>query len=453
MPLRHSKIFPAISLTGDFLLLNLFFVFGFVFSSDTSIFESRYLLFYLYMNFMWFMLIVFFGAFRIDRNTGKKAIFFTYTQIVIFFFFVFLMYFQFTSLSYYPRTVIKFLFPAFFVSLLFWKYGLYYAFILYRKKGFNRRNVIIVGYNQTALRLYNYFKSNIWHGYNCVGLIDPGAFNPPHKIGDLNNISDILKDQKIDEVFIALENLDDHQKNDLVEVLNNLPVKIRFIPDLGNFAFQSSEIVNFGNLPVIVTHPGPLSYWYNQLIKRVFDLGVSVIVIVSVLSWLSILLYVINLFTDRRGIFFFQKRTSLNGRTFTIIKFRSMIINDEADTKKASKNDQRITKTGMFLRKTSLDELPQFFNIFMGQMSIVGPRPHMLKHTEQYSKIIKGFLLRHTVKPGITGLAQVNGFRGEIKKLSDIRQRVEMDMNYIKHWSFNLDIKIMVQTLLLLLRG
>jgi putative colanic acid biosysnthesis UDP-glucose lipid carrier transferase len=453
MPLRHSKYFPAISLSGDFVLLNLFFVFGFVFSSDTSFNESRYLLFYLNLNFFWTVLVVFFGAFRIDRNTGKRAIFLTYTQIVIFFFFVFLMYFQFTSLSYYPRTFIKFLFPAFFISLLVWKYSLYYAFRFYRKKGFNSRKVLLVGYNQLTLKLYNYFKSNIWHGYNCIGIVDSATENPMHKIGNLNDLPGIINKQKIDEIFIALEAIGEKEKSDLIEVLNNFPVKIRFIPDLGNFAFQSSEIVNFGNLPVIVTHPGPLSYWYNQLIKRVFDLGVSVIVIVSVLSWLSILLYVINLFTDRRGVFFFQKRTSLNGKTFTIIKFRSMIINDEADTKKASENDQRITKTGMFLRKTSLDELPQFFNVFMGQMSIVGPRPHMLKHTEQYSKIVKGFLLRHSVKSGITGLAQVNGFRGEVKKLSDIRQRVEFDMNYIKHWSFNLDIKIILQTFLLLFKG
>jgi len=453
MPLRYSKYITAISLTGDFLLLNLFFVFGFIFSSDISVTDAKYLLFYLYMNFIWLLLIVFFGAFRIGRHTGKKAILFSYIQIVIFFFFAFLMYFQITPLSYYPRTFIKFLFPAFFASLLLWKYGLYYIFILYRKKGFNSRNVLIVGQNQTALTLYNYFKSNIWHGYHCVGIVDSHALNPVHKIGDLSDISDIIKGQKVDQVFIALEAIDENEKNELVEVLNTFSVKIRFIPDLGNFAFQSSEIVNFGNLPVIVTHPGPLSYWHNQLFKRIIDIVVSIIIIVSVLSWLSILLYVFNLFSDRNGVFFLQKRTSINGKTFTIIKFRSMVLNAEADIKRASSNDQRITRIGMFLRRTSLDELPQFFNIFLGQMSIVGPRPHMLKHTELYSKIIKGFLLRHSVKPGITGLAQVNGFRGEVKKLSDIRQRVDMDMNYIKHWSLNLDIKIMLQTVLLLLKG
>jgi lipopolysaccharide/colanic/teichoic acid biosynthesis glycosyltransferase len=177
------------------------------------------------------------------------------------------------------------------------------------------------------------------------------------------------------------------------------------------------------------------------------------LVILGVLSWLSLILYIIDLLGHREGIFFRQKRTSIHGHPFTCLKYRSMHVNGEADKKMATQNDSRVTQTGRFLRKTSLDELPQFFNVFLGQMSVVGPRPHMLLHTGQYRKKIKNFMIRHTVKPGITGLAQVNGYRGEIKHPSDLKQRLSHDTRYIENWSFILDLKIMLLTLWVLMKG
>ncbi|MGB4534575.1 MAG: sugar transferase, partial [Tenuifilaceae bacterium] len=196
-----------------------------------------------------------------------------------------------------------------------------------------------------------------------------------------------------------------------------------------------------------------LSFWYNRLLKRSFDIAISLIVIIGILSWFSLILYILDLIFYRQGIIFNQERTCIDGKVFTCHKFRSMQKNDESDTVQATRNDKRVTRVGRFLRKWSLDEMPQFVNVLKGEMSIVGPRPHMIKHTEEYQKLVKRFMLRHMVSPGITGLAQVNGFRGEIKKPRDIIKRVELDAKYIETWSFNMDIKIILLTMWVIIKG
>jgi exopolysaccharide biosynthesis polyprenyl glycosylphosphotransferase len=240
---------------------------------------------------------------------------------------------------------------------------------------------------------------------------------------------------------------------EITEIISEYPVKIRIIPDLGNFSFKSAELISYGTLPVLQIHPGPLSYWYNRLIKRVFDFSLSLFMLIFILSWITLVLYLVSLFGNREGVFFRQRRTCSDGNEFSCIKFRTMRRNKDTTARQASNDDDRVTPVGRILRKYSLDELPQFINVLMGDMSVVGPRPHMLKHTEEYRQLIKRFMLRHTVKPGITGLAQVNGFRGEIINLSDIHNRVENDVYYIENWSFNLDIKIIFLTLWVIIKG
>jgi lipopolysaccharide/colanic/teichoic acid biosynthesis glycosyltransferase len=172
-----------------------------------------------------------------------------------------------------------------------------------------------------------------------------------------------------------------------------------------------------------------------------------------VLSWVTGILFILSLFNGREGVFFKQKRTGTDGKVFTCFKFRTMHRNPDADLHKAVANDKRVMPVGRLLRKTGLDELPQFINVLLGQMSVVGPRPHMLKHTEQYRKMVRKFMMRHTVKPGITGLAQVRGFRGEIRKISELKQRVQLDVSYIENWSFMLDVRIVFLTVVNFFRG
>jgi lipopolysaccharide/colanic/teichoic acid biosynthesis glycosyltransferase len=187
--------------------------------------------------------------------------------------------------------------------------------------------------------------------------------------------------------------------------------------------------------------------------KRLFDIVFSLFIIVTFLSWFSGILFILSLFNGREGVFFKQKRTGTDGEIFTCLKYRTMHSNPDADKVQAIKNDKRVMPVGRLLRKTGLDELPQFINVLLGQMSVVGPRPHMLRHTEQYKKMVRKYMMRHTVKPGITGLAQVRGFRGEIRKISELKQRVQLDVSYIENWSFMLDVRIVFLTVVNFFRG
>lgn len=436
------------------MLLNLFFVVGYC--STTTLeacTEPLYILFYLYLNACWFVLIFVFGANKINRNTRKKSILFSYIRIIVFYFFFFLMFFQLTPFDYYPRDFIKYLFPLFFLSLMTLKFGLYYAFLLYRKKGFSYRNVIILGYTKSTKQLATSFTTNKWHGYRFLGFFDEQPQAEADIIGDWTGLKSFLENNQVHEIFIALDKLPAEMMPDIIEIISEHPVGVRVVPDLGNLSYKTASLSSYGAIPVIQIHPGPLSYWYNRLLKRGFDVLLSVIVIITVLSWMIPLIYFFSLFGSREGVFFKQKRTALDGNEFVCLKFRSMRRNHDADKVQATENDDRVTALGRFLRKYSLDELPQFVNVLLGQMSVVGPRPHMIKHTDEYRRLVKRFMLRHTVRPGITGLAQVNGCRGEIKCSEDIENRVRFDVRYIETWSFNLDIKIMVITVWLIIRG
>jgi len=451
---KYSKFIPIISLIGDFFILNLLFVIGFiVLHPYAQHLTDKHVLFYLYLNACWFVLFFVFGANNVDRNTRKRSIFFTYVKIIVFFFFFFLMYFQAVPLQFYPRHHLKYLFALFFAVLIFWKFVLYYAFYFYRKYGYNYRNVIILGYGHKAKELSKYFLTNPWHGYRFLGFFDKEKNEKQQIVGTWDDLKSFIEDNDINQVYISWDTIPRSVLANVTNLLADYPIKIRILPDLDNFAYKSAELVNYGMVPVLQIHPGPLSYWYNRLLKRSFDIALSLLIVVGFLSWFSLIIYIIDLIVYRQGIFFNQKRTCIDGKVFTCYKFRSMQKNDECDTVQATLNDSRITRVGRFLRKWSLDELPQFVNVLKGEMSIVGPRPHMLKHTEEYQKIVKRFMLRHTVKPGITGLAQVNGYRGEIKKPHDIIKRVKLDANYIESWTFNMDIKIIFLTIWVIIKG
>jgi putative colanic acid biosysnthesis UDP-glucose lipid carrier transferase len=451
---KYSKNIPFIAITGDFILLNLLFVWGFCYlACNGPCFSPKLVSFYLYLNITWLILVFVFGANKFDRNIRKKSIFFVYVKIIVFFFFLFLLYFQVTPLSYYPRNYIKYLFPLFFILLISWKFSLYFAFSFYRKKGFNYRNVIILGCTPQTRNLQKYFITNKWHRYRFLGFFDDDKNNSDQVIGQWNELKQFIAHTQVDEIYLAWNGIPPSVMPEITEIISEFPIKVRIIPDLGNFIFKSAELISYGTLPVLQIHPGPLSYWYNRLLKRSFDLVFSLVMILFVLSWMTLFLYVISILSSRQGVFFRQRRTCSDGREFTCIKFRSMRNNEETEPGHDMSNDDRITPVGRILRKFSLDELPQFINVMLGDMSVIGPRPHMLKHTEEYRQLIKRFMLRHTVKPGITGLAQVNGFRGDIKNFSDIHNRVENDVYYIENWSFNLDLKIISLTLWVIIRG
>jgi putative colanic acid biosynthesis UDP-glucose lipid carrier transferase len=206
-------------------------------------------------------------------------------------------------------------------------------------------------------------------------------------------------------------------------------------------------------VPVLEFRTIPLDDSINLVIKRIFDILFSIMVILFVMSWLTPILTLLIKIESKGPTFFMQLRNGYNYKSFSCIKFRSMIINDKADLIQVSKEDERITRIGRFMRKTSIDELPQFLNVLVGDMSVVGPRPHMLSHTDLYANKVDKFMVRHFVKPGITGLAQISGFRGEVESDKDIIGRVKFDIFYIENWSLFLDIKIIIKTIIRAIQG
>ncbi len=223
--------------------------------------------------------------------------------------------------------------------------------------------------------------------------------------------------------------------------------------EVTNFLYKKPRLVDYDTVPMLKIQLQPLNFWYNRWIKRIFDIVLSLLVIVLVLSWLIPILSLIKFVSGEKGLLFVQQRSGYKNRPFNIVKFRTMKKNGFSDTVPATRDDKRITKIGKFLRRTSIDELPQFFNVLIGNMSVIGPRPHINQHHKEYRSIVNKFMIRHTVKPGITGYAQVNGHRGEIRGIKDMKERIEFDIAYIEKWSVWLDVKIFLLTIVKLLKG
>ena len=248
--------------------------------------------------------------------------------------------------------------------------------------------------------------------------------------------------------------VDDKDKmNRLMKFSDQNLIRLRIIPDFRSFLFRKVKINFYGSIPIITLREEPLQDELNRIIKRIFDLAFSLLVILFIYPWLIPIVSIAVKLSSKGPVFFKQLRSGINNKDFYCYKFRTMELNPLSDKIQATKNDPRITKIGAFLRKTSLDEFPQFLNVFKGEMSIVGPRPHMLQHTQQYAKIIDSYMVRHLVKPGITGPAQVYGYRGEIKTASDMEKRVELDLWYIENWSVLLDLKLIFLTAWNMIRG
>lgn len=262
----------------------------------------------------------------------------------------------------------------------------------------------------------------------------------------------VLNNQ-IDEMYCSIGDLSQNQMNDIIDFADNNLKTLKFIPDEKQLFFQNYTLEYYDYIPVIKLRNISLDEKYNKIIKRFFDIIFSVIIIAGLLSWLIPILGILIKFETKGPVFFKQKRNGLNNREFYCYKFRSMEINELAHLNQVSKNDARVTKIGKIIRKTSIDELPQFFNVFLGDMSVVGPRPHMVSHTQKYAIKIDKFMVRHFIKPGITGLAQISGFRGEVESDKDIVNRVKYDIFYLENWSILLDIKIIMTTIYNIIRG
>jgi putative colanic acid biosynthesis UDP-glucose lipid carrier transferase len=335
------------------------------------------------------------------------------------------------------------------LSVTAFKFLNYVLLMKYRErvKG-NLRNVVVIGKNKKTDQLIEVFTNRAEYGYYFVK-----QFCPKEKTFDIQKAFDYILIKQIDEIYCSVSELKNSEINEFINFADNNLKTLKFIPDNKNIFSKKLKFEYYDYIPVLSLRDIPLHNPINTFIKRVFDLIFATLVILGLLSWLTPLLAIIISLESKGPIFFRQKRNGIDNKEFFCYKFRSMALNSDADRFQASKNDMRITKVGRFIRRTSIDELPQFYNVFFGDMSVVGPRPHMVKHTNEYANKVDKYMLRHFVKPGITGLAQVRGYRGEIESEADILNRIKFDIFYIENWSLFLDIKIVIQTVVNAISG
>lgn len=324
-----------------------------------------------------------------------------------------------------------------------------------RTKGYNTRTVAIVGATPLAARLKQVFKEMEWSGFKFAGYYDDRAVGENGRrlgqksTGNVENIKQLVEDcksGKVDMVFITLAMSAEHRIKTLTEALADSTASVYLVPDLFTFNLLNSRWVDYQGITAISIYETPFA-GLDSVLKRLEDIVLSIIILILISPVMLLIALLIKL-TSPGPVLFYQDRYGADGHKIKVRKFRSMTtVENGAEIKQATKGDKRMTPLGAFLRKTSLDELPQFFNTLFGSMSIVGPRPHAVAHNEEYRKKIQGYMLRHKVKPGITGLAQINGFRGETDTLGKMEGRVRYDLEYIQAWSIALDLKIIFLTI------
>ena len=314
----------------------------------------------------------------------------------------------------------------------------------YRASGNNYQNAIIVGKGSTSPRLVDVLRIRKDFGINFLGYFDDQA-DCEQTRGSVEDLFEKVPKMNVDLIYIH-EKLEASLVKRVIDFADENYIKVKMIPGKSLQLEKSLSFSRYGDFFVINVNDIPLDHPLNSFAKRVFDLAFASFVTVFILSWLIPLVGILIKLESRGPVFFIQKRNGLNNKVFDCLKFRSMTPNDYADSQQATKDDPRVTRIGAFLRNSSLDEMPQFLNVLMGSMSIVGPRPHTLPMNDTFRTQIERYNSRHKIKPGITGLAQVRGYRGEIENSFQIRSRVRLDYFYINNWSFLLDLEIMVKT-------
>ncbi len=313
----------------------------------------------------------------------------------------------------------------------------------------NNRSVLVIGNSKQTKELVSFFNKKKNLGYHISKIFTDDESD------NFDKGFEYLKENRIDEVYCAINENGNDSINDLVNYCESNGIVLKFVPDVEHIPVTHLHTDYYDYIPVLSVPKMPLHFQANIILKRMIDIILSSLVIISILSWLTPLLFIIIKLESKGPLFFIHKRNGVNYGEFWCYKFRSLKVQKENDKLHVSKEDNRVTKVGRFLRKTSIDELPQFVNVLLGDMSIVGPRPHIPRYTDAYAQKIDKFqfVFRHSVRPGITGLAQVKGYRGEVQSDADIIGRVRHDVFYIENWSLLMDFKIIFDTFILLFKG
>ena len=325
-----------------------------------------------------------------------------------------------------------------------------YTIRRFRSKGRNGRHVVFVGHVDEMRDLYSYMQ-NREYGYNIVGMFsdEPVSIEGVTLLGNTDDVLPYLQEHAyIDGVYCTMARMSKESLVELYKYCENHLIRFYALPVYLSFLRRNMRVMHVGSTIMLYPRREPLRLFENRLVKRLLDVSVSSLFLVTLFPVIYVVVAIIIKRQSPGPVIFVQKRNGLNGTVFNCLKFRSMHVNSQADTLQATEHDVRKFPFGDFMRRTNIDELPQFINVLLGNMSLVGPRPHMLAHTEEYGHIINKYMVRHWVKPGITGWAQVNGFRGETRDLEDMEARIKADIWYVENWNFWLDIRILWRTLI-----
>ncbi|NJN27499.1 MAG: undecaprenyl-phosphate glucose phosphotransferase [Cyclobacteriaceae bacterium] len=451
----HHFHFLGVQMLTDLVLLNLCFVSSYILKvpQSTSLNFHEWIL-ALIINALWLLLSFYFKLYQIPRFSILNSTIVRSFKTIIFHFSIIVVVIFLWKDTYQYRQIIFMgyvllgitLFPIKILSIIILK--------KLRKAGYNFKKVIIVGEGTIGNQLANYFLSDVSTGYQFLGFFHNKSEKciPSRKVlGKISDLEHYVKENHVDEMYCAYPLHKRKMIRSLRTLADNSLIRFKIVPDFRGFLNKRMQLDFYYDTAVLSFRYEPLSQPFNMFLKRSFDVIVSGTLLLCFLP-LFILIGLGIMLSSRGPILFTQKRSGKDRIVFNCYKFRSMYINRESDSLQAQKNDNRITPLGKILRKTNLDELPQLFNVLIGDMSLIGPRPHMLTHTEEYSKMINKFMVRQFVKPGITGWAQVNGYRGPLDKKM-MYERVSFDVWYIENWNLLLDIKIIFRTIINMILG
>ena len=455
---KLTKYNKNVLFVSDILILNIcFFLAKFLtinIFNNTNLIPENLFHFILYSNLIWILLSHVYGIYSIMRfDKAPKIISRTIKLIIIYLLILYLdiFFLRYNKIS--PLYIINY---SILFSIIFILHRIFQIYILksLRKKGVNNKKVIIVGINKNTIELSKTLNSELSFGYKILGFfkseqtLNQVDYNI-NILGIYDELFTYCTNNPVDEIYFSIENFEHSEIRKVVRFCDSHFIRFKIVPNFQNEnIFNNRLLIDFyGDNPVIVLRKEPLEKQSNILVKRLFDLSFSLLIILCLYPLIFPLVFIIQKLSSKGPVFFMQKRSGQDNKVFKCIKFRTMYINKYDNLTGTLKNDPRITPFGKILRKSRIDELPQFINVLIGQMSVVGPRPHMLKHTEEYSKIIDEFFVRHFVKPGITGWSQTTGYIDESNKLQEMKDKIKKDIWYIENWSFTLDMKIIILTL------
>ena len=444
---RFKIYFPILYYLGEFfvILLSTRIMLAYTFTKWTFVNDLFIAL--------WFLISIGFKSHVIGRDISKLKLIRSSLKSLFFFSGLSSIFnLLFFGLQFYLSTIIIAATIFYFLMLL---YRLTVDTILekYRATGGNILRCLIIGNNNHGSELYNEILKHPELGYRSDGVFSYSNKNKPNSVPYLGSFKELTEPEltKYDKIFFS-NKLSVRSQETIIKKADQLNIKVSYIPELAFYDYKNFFISKIATVPYVDIKSFPLDNIYNLAIKRLFDIFFSFFVITFIISWMFPLFGIIIKLTSRGPVLFIQKREGYRGKVFNCLKFRTMVLNSESDTKWADDNDSRLTGFGKFLRLSSLDEFPQFINVFFGDMSVIGPRPHAINLNKEYNNLVLDFNKRHKFKPGITGLAQSMGFNGLISDVNDMKGRVKLDIFYFKNWSLFLDIKIAIMTFIILIK-